>query len=117
MASATALSFAEVGSRGWFVCRVPFWFCVLRGLVVSCWLGVFVQRSSFSRARNVHLLELTVLPRLAAVLPLWEAWYYRATARYYRSGAVLPPSGTTAMTRGTTAPVRVRGDKDGQGEF
>ena len=41
------------------------------------------------RARNVHLLEPTVLPRLGAVLPLWEARYYRATARYYRSGAVL----------------------------
>ena len=37
----------------------------------------------------MHLLELTVLPRLAAVLPLWEARYYRATARYYRSGAIL----------------------------
>ena len=81
--------FGEVVSCGCFVCRVPFWLCVLHGLVVSCWLGVFVQRPSFSCARNVHLIELTVLPRLAAVLPLWEARYYRATARYYRSGAVL----------------------------
>ena len=89
MATATALSFGEVVPRGWFVCRVPFWFCVLRGLVVSCWLGVFVQGPSFSCARNVHLPELTVLPRLAAVLPLWEAQYYCATAWYYRSGAVL----------------------------
>ena len=76
-------------SRGWFVCRVPFWFCVLHGLVVSCWLGVFCAKIQFSCARNVHLLELTVLPRLAAVLPLWEAQYYRATTWYYRSGAVL----------------------------
>ena len=30
----------------------------------------------------MQLLEPTVLP-------LWEARYYRATARYYRSGAVL----------------------------
>ena len=64
-----------------FVCCVVLW-C----RVGSEW---FVQRSSFSCARNVHLLELTVLPRLAAVLPLWEARYYRATTRYYRSGAVL----------------------------
>ena len=37
----------------------------------------------------MHLLELTVLPRLDAVLPLWEARYYHAIARYYRSGAIL----------------------------
>ena len=57
-----------------FVCCVVLW----------CRVGseCFVQRSIFSCARNVHLLELTVLP-------LWEARYYRATARYYRSGAVL----------------------------
>ena len=37
----------------------------------------------------MHLLEPIVLPRLATVLQLWEARYYRATTRYYRSGAVL----------------------------
>ena len=89
MATATALSFGEVVSRGWFVCRVPFWFCVLRGLVVSCWLRVFCAKIQFFVARNVHLLEPTVLPRLGAVLPLWEARYYRATAWYYHSGVVL----------------------------
>ena len=97
---ATALSFREVVSRGWFVCRVPFWFCVLRGLVVSCWLGVFVQRPCFSCARNVHLLEPTVLPRLAVVLPrhsmVLPLWC--GTAEVPRR-AVLPCLGTVLPRR------------------
>ena len=63
-------------------------------LCVAWSCGVVLARSGLCkdpvfRARNVHLLEPTVLPRLGAVLPLWEARYYRATAWYYRSGAVL----------------------------
>ena len=63
-------------------------------LCVAWSCGVVLARSGLCkdpvfRARNVHLLEPTVLPRLGAVLPLWEARYYRATARYYRSGAIL----------------------------
>ena len=70
--------------------------CASLVLCVAWSCGVVLARSGLCkdpvfRARNVHLLEPTVLPRLAAVLPLWEARYYRATARYYRSGArVLP---------------------------
>ena len=69
MATATTLSFGEVVSSGWFVCRVPFWFLVLRGLVVLCWPGVILCKDLVFRALNVHLLEPTVLPRLATVLP------------------------------------------------
>ena len=66
--------------------------CAFLVLCVAWSCGVVLARSGLCkdpvfRARNMHLLELTVLPRLAAVL--WEARYYRATARYYRSGAIL----------------------------
>ena len=68
--------------------------CAFLVLCVAWSCGVVLARSGLCkdpvfRARNMHLLEPTVLPRLGAVLPLWEARYYRATAWYYRSGVVL----------------------------
>ena len=102
-------------SRGWFVCRVPFWFCVLRGLVVSCWLGVVCAKIQFFALETCIFLS----PR-----------YYRVWARYYRfgrHGTTAPQHGTTALVRyfgsttpggttvsghGTTAPSRERGGYD-----
>ena len=102
-------------SRGWFVCRVPFWFCVLRGLVVSCWLGVVCAKIQFFALETCIFLS----PR-----------YYRVWARYYRfgrHGTTAPQHGTTALVRyfgstapggttvsghGTTAPSRARGGYD-----
>ena len=68
--------------------------CAFLVLCVAWSCGVVLAQSGLCkdpvfRARNVDLLEPMVLPRLGAVLPLWEARYYRATAWYYRSGAVL----------------------------
>ena len=74
-------------SRGWFVCRVPFWFCVLRGLVVLCWLGVVCAKIKF-----FFKLETCIF---------LSPWYYRVWARYYRFGR-----------HSTTTPSRARGDYD-----
>ena len=57
--------------------------CAFLVLCVAWSCGVVLARSGLCkvpvfRARNVHLLEPTVLPRLGAVLPLWEVRYYRA---------------------------------------
>ena len=81
--------FGEVVYRGCFM-----WSFAFLPSCVAWSCGVVLARSGLCKdpvfpARNVHLLEPTVLPRLCAVLPLWEARYYRATARYYRSRAVL----------------------------
>ena len=102
-------------SRGWFICRVPFWFCVLRGLVVLCWLGVVCAKIQFFALETCIFLS----PR-----------YYRVWARYYRfgrHGTTAPQHGTTALVRyfrstapcgttvsghGTTAPSRARGGYD-----
>ena len=80
-------------SCGWFVCRVPFWFCVLRGLVVSCWLGVVCAKIQFFALETCIFLS---------------PWYYRIWERYYRFGR----HGTTVSGHGTTAPSRARGGYD-----
>ena len=70
--------------------------CAFLVLCVAWSCGVVLARSGLCkdpvfRARNVHLLEPTVLPRLGAVLPLG------------RHGTTAPQHGTTAGAYGTTA--------------